>query len=280
MWDHPRVCGEKDPLTVMVAVIWGSPPRMRGKEQRGHEGGRRPGITPAYAGKSTSRCARRRRPRDHPRVCGEKRNRCGRLYRGAGSPPRMRGKVASPRENSAPPGITPAYAGKSGTNSRSRSVSGDHPRVCGEKTSSTIKLLAGGGITPAYAGKSQWPTYRHVHTRDHPRVCGEKLVERNNPNPVMGSPPRMRGKVAEQSKDVVQTGITPAYAGKSRHQHRPADEGRDHPRVCGEKSVVKMKNTLNEGSPPRMRGKGVCLSAGGIHVGITPAYAGKRLRKP
>ena len=199
---------------MMVAVIWGSPPRMRGKEQRGHEGGRRPGITPAYAGKSTSRCARRRRPRDHPRVCGEKRNRCGRLYRGAGSPPRMLGKVASPRENSAPPGITPAYAGKSGTNSRSRSVRGAPPRARGPKTSRTLKLHARGGITPAYAGKSQWPTYRHVHTRDHPRVCGEKLVERNNPNPVMGSPPRMRGKGTCLRRSLPLTGITPAYAGK------------------------------------------------------------------
>ena len=31
-WDHPRVCGEKlNPLD-HVALPWGSPPRMRGKD--------------------------------------------------------------------------------------------------------------------------------------------------------------------------------------------------------------------------------------------------------
>ena len=112
MWDHPRVCGEKDPLTVMVAVIWGSPPRMRGKEQRGHEGGRRPGITPAYAGKRLKVACPLLPTRDHPRVCGEKLAFQRHNGRHQGSPPRMRGKAANylVAPNSA--GITPAYAGK------------------------------------------------------------------------------------------------------------------------------------------------------------------------
>ena len=29
--DHPRVCGEKQKNCPLVSVIWGSPPRMRGK---------------------------------------------------------------------------------------------------------------------------------------------------------------------------------------------------------------------------------------------------------
>ena len=184
-------------MTVMVAVIWGSPPRMRGKEQRGHEGGRRPGITPAYAGKSTSRCARRRRPRDHPRVCGEKRNRCGRLYRGAGSPPRMRGKVASPRENSAPPGITPAYAGKRMYEFSYCCSGWDHPRVCGEKANRSKKGYVGLGSPPRMRGKAVpwWPA--GSNSRDHPRVCGEKLTSSFFRAASSGSPPRMRGKDSE-----------------------------------------------------------------------------------
>ena len=51
-WDHPRLCGEKLPVCVVIVNVSGSPPPMRGK------GGvvctvcfyRR--ITPAYAGKS------------------------------------------------------------------------------------------------------------------------------------------------------------------------------------------------------------------------------------
>ena len=124
---------------MMVAVIWGSPPRMRGKEQRGHEGGRRPGITPAYAGKSTSRCARRRRPRDHPRVCGEKIDQFWTLCVVLGSPPRMRGKVSEQSKDVVQTGITPAYAGKRPSVSRKGVQLWDHPRVCGEKTQKALK---------------------------------------------------------------------------------------------------------------------------------------------
>ena len=73
-------------------------------------------------------------------------------------------------------------------------MSGDHPRVCGEKILFTyrsdfqlgspprmrgkdLRPLADGvdhGITPAYAGKSGGHRRRAAAHRDHPRVCGEK----------------------------------------------------------------------------------------------------------
>ena len=53
-WDHPRVCGEKQKNCPLVSVIWGSPPRMRGKAARVSWTEPHPGITPAYAGKSMS----------------------------------------------------------------------------------------------------------------------------------------------------------------------------------------------------------------------------------
>ena len=53
-WDHPRVCGEKQKNCPLVSVIWGSPPRMRGKAARVSWTEPHPGITPAYAGKSFS----------------------------------------------------------------------------------------------------------------------------------------------------------------------------------------------------------------------------------
>ena len=52
----------------------------------------------------------------------------------------------------------------------------------------------------------------------------------------------------------------------------------DHPRVCGEKGVWNAEQARVEGSPPRMRGKvGVPSGIFGF-AGITPAYAGKRVR--
>ena len=51
-------------------------------------------------------------------------------------------------------------------------------------------------ITPAYAGKSTILSPPIRHSRDHPRVCGEKLKESSSFCVALGSPPRMRGKVA------------------------------------------------------------------------------------
>ena len=50
--DHPRVCGEKKAYKDGKEEGEGSPPRMRGKEKTQHVVVKRPGITPAYAGKS------------------------------------------------------------------------------------------------------------------------------------------------------------------------------------------------------------------------------------
>ena len=72
------------------------------------------GITPAYAGKSIVHLPFVLRVGDHPRVCGEK-GRTGALdVVQRGSPPRMRGKVRELLFSFHCARITPAYAGKSG----------------------------------------------------------------------------------------------------------------------------------------------------------------------
>ena len=52
VWDHPRVCGEKQVNTVDELAVEGSPPRMRGKVLKNRVKSGQPRITPAYAGKS------------------------------------------------------------------------------------------------------------------------------------------------------------------------------------------------------------------------------------
>ena len=85
----------------------------------------------------------------------------------------------------------------------------------------------------------------------------------------------MRGK-AEGKAEIARTlRITPAYAGKSAPAATARLRALDHPRVCGEKAKAFYMKPLEEGSPPRMRGKvpaGLCQIIG---FGITPAYAGK-----
>ena len=94
----------------------------------------------------------------------------------------------------------------------------------------------------------------------------------------IGSPPRMRGKVAAAVPALFLRGITPACAGKSLLNTDNTTAARDHPRVCGEKPPSCPEMSTNEGSPPRMRGKVLKLQNALKKFRITPAYAGKRPR--
>ena len=87
----------------------------------------------------------------------------------------------------------------------------------------------------------------------------------------------MRGKAFRYILRDVDSGITPAYAGKScGHQCRQYMP-QDHPRVCGEKDFSAQHPERGRGSPPRMRGKVCGLHAPTLVGRITPAYAGKSL---
>ena len=168
----------------------------------------------------------------------------------------MRGKVDLVVQCRPGAGITPAYAGKSGSLQSGSRMNGDHPRVCGEKSSwafwamatagspprmrgkapHSFDALLVGGITPAYAGKSGRANLHHRFLGDHPRTCGEK---------------QHRGDVAR-----VGPGITPAHAGKRALSLMLSLTTWDHPRTCGEKQ--------HRGDVAR------------VGPGITPAHAGKR----
>ena len=134
-----------------------------------------PGITPAYAGKRLLKRPLDTINRDHPRLCGEKHILLGWLPDFMGSPPPMRGKDSFPLLIAFTLRITPAYAGKSTSDTVKSLIQRDHPRLCGEKwywfavfarlwgspppmrgkveTFDFIEVF--GGITPAYAGKSR-----------------------------------------------------------------------------------------------------------------------------
>ena len=70
------------------------------------------GITPAYAGKSSTVFRSYLGIQDHPRLCGEKENVMDPLISTIGSPPPMRGKVRVREQRFHDVRITPAYAGK------------------------------------------------------------------------------------------------------------------------------------------------------------------------
>ena len=53
----------------------------------------------------------------------------------------------------------------------------------------------------------------------------------------------------------VNTGITPAYAGKRELVDTDSTSGKDHPRLRGEKSARAVSRCVVVGSPPLTRGK-------------------------
>ena len=91
----------------------------------------------------------------------------------------------------------------------------------------------------------------------------------------------MRGKAVGTPFLFSLTGITPAYAGKSRRGISSFCGRRDHPRVCGEKLAFSAVCAREMGSPPRVRGKDMRQALFKKPLRITPAYAGKSVsRRP
>ena len=114
---------------------------------------------------------------------------------------------------------------------------------------------------------------------DHPCVCGEKKSSSVILMTMRGSPLRMRGKGFRIESLRIFFGITPAYAGKRQHLPRRQLWHRDHPCVCGEKPNYLFQSLVAQGSPLRMRGKVDILLLKCYCHRITPAYAGKRLKR-
>ena len=191
--DHPRACGELASVILHSTSTIGSSPRMRGTRGMGWWSRSTGRIIPAHAGNSAQLSYRWRRCPDHPRACGELR-RLGSCTRSTpGSSPRMRGTRLETGRAVNQRRIIPAHAG----NSRATPAAGpgrpDHPRACGELSTSasrpvsplgssprmrgtrsrTTAILSSLRIIPAHAGNSRASTGARHSTSDHPRACGE-----------------------------------------------------------------------------------------------------------
>ena len=88
----------------------------------------------------------------------------------------------------------------------------------------------------------------------------------------------MRGKVDFYYFYTPDRRITPACAGKREQRGSNSQWLKDHPRVCGEKVLLRLKHSRKLGSPPRVRGKAKLCDSVVLLSGITPACAGKRSR--
>ena len=173
-----------------------------------------------------------------------------------GSPTLTRGKAIFDTLSLSSFRITPAYAGKRAITRINIISYKDHPRLRGEKQAhlcchfpnwgsppltrgkvpKTMLYFSPSWITPAYAGKRDKTRREHPLTWDHPRLRGEKEDGDYIQNLVWGSPPLTRGKASDRGLRVRFSGITPAYAGKSKPEFSPGEPCGDHPRLRGEKT--------------------------------------------
>ena len=90
--DHPRRCGENGNSSCLTVWCAGSPPQVRGKLYYSMYLGRKPGITPAGAGKTFFMDNNFTPAEDHPRRCGENADNPVNSVKQTGSPPQVRGK--------------------------------------------------------------------------------------------------------------------------------------------------------------------------------------------
>ena len=110
-------------------------------------------------------------------------------------------------------------------------------------------------------------------------MCGEKNLPPLTKRLLLGSPPHVRGKACHRHADACIDRITPACAGKRHCPRSRCEHQWDHPRMCGEKNLPETLKTNRAGSPPHVRGKAKAKRLSSLPLRITPACAGKRLKR-
>ena len=216
--------------------------------------GGRCGLIPACAGKTKQDYQPTQYTPAHPRVCGE--NHAG-MVRAAwelGSSPRVRGKLVCWRVSRVLAGLIPACAGKTVRLCAAWRLAWAHPRVCGENAVCELHFVKFSGSSPRVRGKLPTPSERQADNRlipacagktigryqpslpgrAHPRVCGENFEATRREVAEKGSSPRVRGKLKTYLGDLINVGLIPACAGKTRVNNASTRRVRAHPRVCGE----------------------------------------------
>ena len=155
---------------------------------------------------------------------------------GAGSSPRVRGKLIFAVICLIAAGLIPACAGKTPYRTTAGYSRRAHPRVCGENprprrgalqdsgSSPRVRGKPAGlsrghcwsGLIPACAGKTKTHRGTRSTTWAHPRVCGENMISCVLWLVAPGSSPRVRGKRESVYRVTASSGLIPACAGKTR----------------------------------------------------------------
>ena len=147
-------------------------------------------------------------------MCGEKRSWAAERTAPSGSPPRVRGKVATIASIGTSGRITPACAGKRILAASLSKILEDHPRVCGEKLWVPINPSALRGSPPRVRGKAVCRDSCRSILGITPACAGKSALNVTGLSASHGSPPRVRGKGGRPPLLIGRLRITPACAGK------------------------------------------------------------------
>ena len=176
-----------------------------------------------------------------------------------GSSPQVRGARERSGRDRRGGGIIPAGAGSTSGTQGARRTAWDHPRRCGEhSTSSRSSRSSRGsspqvrgalvtlprrpvnpGIIPAGAGSTDMKRLPSSAVRDHPRRCGEHWAWFMSRTRDKGSSPQVRGAPYPVRRHEVARGIIPAGAGSTPTDCCGSANLWDHPRRCGEHSIFR-----------------------------------------
>ena len=151
---------------------------------------------------------------------------------------------------------------------------GSSPRGRG-KRSQALEVGPRGRLIPAWAGKTHCSPPRGPAHAAHPRVGGENITPRVEVRLYSGSSPRGRGKLRLYSFEHMQTGLIPAWAGKTTLDDLGTRGVQAHPRVGGENQCRTPAYGRRDGSSPRGRGKQSHMSTILPPPRLIPAWAGK-----
>ena len=262
---HPRIRGERQPLSRQYSSAAGSSPHTRGTHDPRRAAWRRCRFIPAYAGNALALHAGTSSAAVHPRIRGERRVCVASCSTTFGSSPHTRGTHQRIHSTAAASRFIPAYAGNASWVQSLNPQASVHPRIRGERPrlQSTGPLVSGssphtrgtlryrsccsttGRFIPAYAGNARNPQFAPVQRPVHPRIRGER--ERYNDSDVLnvGSSPHTRGTPAPTPAHRLPGRFIPAYAGNARAGKVDQIPDSVHPRIRGERvSASRYSHTL------------------------------------
>ena len=230
----------------------------------------------------------------HPRIRGERMRILRRVSSARGSSPHTRGTPACILAWCTRRRFIPAYAGNAPGCRPWPGGRPVHPRIRGERISSSESfsrmagssphtrgtlvdlgdICLGDRFIPAYAGNAALILTGVAVIAVHPRIRGERGISCSPSFGGSGSSPHTRGTRALACAGGHRQRFIPAYAGNAGPMATTDRPVAVHPRIRGERVLMAARDVRKNGSSPHTRGTPDSRCPGRRSRRFIPAYAG------